>query len=376
MLAAFRKRLDFKVVRAEASPSAELAFAFALRCCVILFVVGAAASAKADESEPVKILSGFRQPGQQPSAGNGSVDARDEADLPTRQLETFGTWSAVEPTSAAAFGVRNPEATTRNGIDQNTQDLPPLVMPGLVDRPYGIDDQNVAPIPTLPNKAIEGSSPESMTTTIPVVPDARDIVARPRLNNSASDQEPPSRKSDADSQLNIYDSAPRLLAPSDESPTSVVTAADDSLASVWQLAAAQLLSTFLGVLLAVGLFLLVRVAAVKHFGVNLGVTFQLGAASKPSVQTISENEAADVVPFGVQSPQPEDSSQQSAPEHASVVADPADFRFRVIGSVNGDDDSASEGMLDRETEAGILKSVFEQNLNLMKTLDKKNESAA
>jgi hypothetical protein len=361
MLAAFRKRLDFKVVRAEASPSAELAFAFALRCCVILFVVGAAASAKADESEPVKILSGFRQPGQQPSAGNGSVDARDEADLPTRQLETFGTGSAVEPTSAAAFGVRNPEATTRNGIDQNTQDLPPLVMPGLVDRPYGIDDQNVAPIPTLPNKAIEGSSPESMTTTIPVVPDARDIVARPRLNNSASDQEPPSRKSDADSQLNIYDSAPRLLAPSDESPTSVVT---------------QLLSTFLGVLLAVGLFLLVRVAAVKHFGVNLGVTFQLGAASKPSVQTISENEAADVVPFGVQSPQPEDSSQQSAPEHASVVADPADFRFRVIGSVNGDDDSASEGMLDRETEAGILKSVFEQNLNLMKTLDKKNESAA
>jgi hypothetical protein len=376
MLASFRNHTEFNVARTPTPSSIELTLAIALRCSVILVAVGAAASVSADEAPTGKPLAGAQRFQQQSGAG-ASGDARDEASFLTRQLESFGTWSAIEPLPEASSDIR--KATTKSTDYQNAISLPPLLIPGLIDRPdrpNGIDDENVNPIPTRPNAIVEGSAPEAVTTTIPVVPDPRDGVAGPLVKNSGSAKESRSPDRALDSQANIYDSAPRLLPDSAESSADTMPTPDDNQASVWELAAARLISNFTGVLLAVGLFLLIRIAAVQVFGVNLGVTFQFGKTSKPSAETMPENEVADVVPFNMQASQTEASSQQPAPEHASSVAEPADFTFRIIGSANGDDDSASEGSSDQQPEASILKSVFDQNVKLLKELDKRNESAA
>lgn len=379
MLASIRKRLEFNLMNDSASPSTKLVLAVALRCCVTLLVAGAVATATADETPAGKTLNGaekFQQ--QEPDVGI-SANAGEEAGLLNQQLKSFGTWSAIEPVAATSPEVSHAKETPGGDADQTIDPSRPLMIPRLIDRPDGIDDQNVGPIPTQPYGTVEGSSQKAVTTTIPVVPNPDDLIAGPRIRNSAGDETSPLREEDVAPKVDVYESAPQLLVHADDSPAGSTTKPSDAQPGVWKLAAAQLVSTFLGVLLAVGLFLLIRVAAVKLFRANLGVTFQFGATSKPSAQTSSENEAADVVPFGTQTSPLEASSEQSIESDSgpvSAVAEPADFNFRVIGSDHGDDDSSSEGSGDLENEAGILKSVFEQNLHLLQELDKRKESAA
>ena len=376
-MASIRKRLEFNLMNDSASPSTKLVLAVALRCCVTLLVARAVATATADETPAGKTLNGaekFQQ--QEPDVGI-SANAGEEAGLLNQQLKSFGTWSAIEPVAATSPEVSHAKETPGGDADQTIDPSRPLMIPRLIDRPDGIDDQNVGPIPTQPYETVEGSSQKAVTTTIPVVPNPDDLIAGPRIRNSAGDETSPLREEDVAPKVDVYESAPQLLVHSDDSPAGTTTKPSDTQAGVWKLASAQLFSTFLGVLLAVGLFLLIRVAAVKLFGANLGVTFQFGAPSKPSAQTISENEAADVVPFGTQSSPTETSSERSIDaEHVSAGAEPADFNFRVIGSDHGDDDSSSEGSVDLENEVGILKSVFEQNLHILQELEKRKESAA
>jgi len=381
ILASIRKHTEYRLMSDLASPSSKLVVDVALKCCVILVVVGAVSSVNADETQPRRQVNSFQKIQHKESDVNASVTPGAESGLLKQQFKSFGTWSAIEPVAATSPDISNAKAPTKSDSHQKLDPSRPLIIPRLIDRPDGIDDQNVGPIPTQPHETIQDSPREAVTTTIPVVPNPGDLVASPRTNDSPSNKESNSPADDEDSQVDVYDSAPQLLTHSDKSPAAVPATLNNTQASVWTLAAAQLISTFLGVMLAVGVFLLIRVAAVKFFGVNLGVTFQFGATSKASTKTISENDSADVVPFGTQTSPPDATTEQSAEsasdsENANAVDDESDFNLRVIGSDHGDDDSSNEGSVDQENEAGILRSVFEQNLNLIHDLDKQNESAA
>lgn len=381
MLASTRKHTEYKLMRDLVSPSSKLVLNVAFRCCVPLLVVGAVSSVNADEAQPRSKVRNFLKNQYEDSDANASAHPENEARLQKQQFKSFGTWSAIEPAAATRPGISNAKAPTKSDGHQAPDPSRPLIIPHLIDRPDGIDDQHVGPIPTQPHETIQDSPREAVTTTIPVVTNPGDLVASPKTNDSPSNKESASPSSGEDSQVDVYDSAPQLLTHSGESPAAVAATLDDTQASVWALAAAQLISTFLGIMLAVGVFLLIRVAAVKFVGVNLGVTFQFGATSKASAKTVSENDSADVVPFGTQTSPPDASTEQptesaSDSENANAVGEESDFNLRVIGSDHGDDDSSSEGSVDQENEAGILRSVFEQNLNLIEKLDRQTESAA
>lgn len=254
---------------------------------------------------------------------------------------------------------------------------PPLVIPGLIDRPDEIDDTNVGPIPTRPTDSVIGTSEDPVTRTIPVTPDPVDHLPR-MTDRPAAESETVAGAPPRTSNETVYDLSPRLLSKNDTLNSSAADSADHP-ATVWQLATAQLMSTFLGVLLAVGLFLLVRAAATKLFGTRLGVTFHFGMAKKSSQPADKESDRADVVPFGSSESAPfgaTDSTGDSQPKRAGGVARPEDFPFRVVGaSANPDEVTCQESGTD-PADGAILKSVFESNLDLIGSLDKKRDSAA
>lgn len=256
--------------------------------------------------------------------------------------------------------------------------VPPLMIPGLIDRPDEIDDRHVSPIPTRPTDSVPGTSSSTVTTTIPVVPDSLNgtpaIVDRPSVE---SDENAEAAEGLTTPSGSVYDASPRLLTQSDSSSAPVNSGKHD--ASVWQLAAAQLLSTFVGVVLAVGLFLLVRAAASRFFGTRLGVTFHF---SKPSIEdgsVHSGDDSTSVVPFHVVDSGesiPSELSHSDQPRRAGGVAHPEDFPFRIIGAGGKQDEERSEGQGAESAEGSILKSVFENNLALMDNLSNNKESAA
>ena len=359
------------------STSTALVLAIVFRCCVTFLVIGPVSAVDADEARPGKPLSSAEKSHQDASDVGVSTNTGNEAGLLNLQFKSFGTWSAIEPETATSPDIRTVKTSGKSEDGQNIELSRPLIIPRLIDRPDGIEDQNVGPIPTQSHETIQDSSRQAITTTIPVIPNAGELVASRQANNSASDKGSPSPDNDLNSLVDIYDSAPHLLTHSNESPTAVTNTLNASQASLRTLAVAQVISTFIGVLLAVGLFLLIRVATVQLFGVNLGITFQIGATSKDSAKTNSENDSAHVVPFGTQASPPEALAKElTESEIQRTVTDKADFNFRVIGSDHRDDAPPSEGRVNQENEAGILKSIFEQNLNLMQQLDQQHESAA
>jgi hypothetical protein len=324
-------------------------------------------------------LIGATQTAQPASTSDGPTD---ETRLLIHQLGELETWSPIAPPTGEGSDLRNRDVVQRNVGGPATRPSPPMVIPDLIDRPDGIDDQNVAPIPTRPTDAIEGSESESVTTTIPVVPDSSDQSPPsplPQNETGNGNRESANAAQSGDLRSNVYDATPQLLTHTNDATFAATTRLHDNSASVWQLATAQLAATFLGIVLAVCVFLLVRVAAVKLFGTRLGVTFHIGSTESASSESKGDNEAADVVPFGVKSSYDTaviPNQQTEETKRAGGVADPADFPFRVVGSPNGDDDSAAEGDLNQQQETAILRTVFDHNIDLMSELDKRNESAA
>ena len=324
-------------------------------------------------------LTGVTQATQPSSTSDGTTD---ETGLLIQQLGELETWSPIPPPAGEGSNIRNRDVIQRNFTGQTNQPSLPMVIPGLIDRPDGIDDQNVAPIPTRPTDSIEGSASESVTTTIPVVPEANNQSPPSQLPQNESgnrDRQSVIAARNGDSQTSVYDATPQLLTHANDATFAATSGTNDNTASVWQTATAQLVATFLGVVLAVGLFLLIRAAAVQLFGTQLGVTFHFGSAKSASTEAKGDDEAADVVPFGVQSSHDATVPPIEQPEEtkrAGRVADPTDFPFRVVGSSNVDDDSTAESDINQERESAILRSVFDQNLDLISELDKRNESAA
>jgi hypothetical protein len=375
MLAFFRENLRFEMVKASQPPTFKPVSAVALRCCILSIVIGTASTLTAGE-----VTSDVEATSPPPASPRGDVTGEsDETRLLIEQLNKLKIWSTIEPPAGEGSDIRRVGPNKTPVIGQELESSPPLIIPGLIDRPDGIDDQNVGPIPTRSTDTVEGSASEAVTTTIPVVPETIDAPPKRVIRNAASDHNPFQAKPTPDSLVNVYEAAPRLLAQSADPTTAAITKTSDNSESIWQLAAPQLVATFLGVVLAVGLFLLIRVATVKLFGTHLGVTFQFGSTSDSSAQPTSRDTSADVVPFGTQSSQTQittSTAQPDGPKHAGDVADPADFPFRVVGTSNGEGDSAAEGDVAHQNEVAILKSVFDNNLDLMSELDKHHESAA
>lgn len=303
------------------------------------------------------------------SDGSDTDVAIDESSLLLQQLDKLESWTSAEPHEASTDDGSSSAEVTPDSDQMEDSTIPPLVIPGLIDRPDEIDDQNVGPIPTRPTESVSGSSSEAVTTTIPVVPDPTENLplpgngTRPDGNRIATtDTEPIARP-----ETSVYDSSPLLLTNAgDETATNQ--------ASVWQLAAAQLLSTFLGVVIAVAAFLLMRAIAVRLFGTHLGVTFQIGSGKSAKTSANTDSETADVVPFGRQH---ENTTElDELPKRAGGVANPEDFPFRVVGSSTGEEEYIQEQQAEQEREGAILKTVFEHNVQLLDKLDHDNESAA
>ena len=324
-------------------------------------------------------LTGASQP-EQPSSTTD--DKTDETSLLFQQLGKLETWSAIEPPDDKNSELQTQDVGKEKFNELSTQS--PMAVPALIDRPDEIDDQNVAPISTRPTDSIEGSAPKSVTTTIPVVPESIEQTPPMQLRQNGSrsgDRETIIAAEDDDSQGNIYDATPQLLTQPNDATLAATTRSTDNPTSVWQIAAAQLVATFLGVLLAIGLFLVIRAAAMQLFGTQLGVTFYFGSKSSVSAESKSKIESADTVPFGVKSPHDSTATADLQPEETRQAGDAADststdFPFRVVGSSKSDHDSSAEGDLNQQQETAILRTVFDQNLDLMSELDKQNGSAA
>jgi hypothetical protein len=302
----------------------------------------------------------------------------DETGLLYHQLDQLETWTSIESRAGNGHLPTTSSSTISDKPQSSSQ--PPLIIPGLIDRPDGIDDQNVEPIPTGLTDSVTGSSTEAVTTTIPVVPNPS--VRLPTISSSKTTSEhlkaaaaPP-----AGPRPTIYDQTPRLLTDPDLGASARSTAESaNGEATIWQLATAQIVSTFLGIILAIAAFLLIRAAASRLFGTRLGVTFQFGSGTNSSVNANSNEESADVVPFSGQSSWPGQSASESQinePNRAGRVANPEDFPFRVVGTSNGEDEHILEAQAHLEQDSAILQSVFEQNVNLLTTLDKNSGSAA
>ncbi|NQV23141.1 MAG: hypothetical protein HQ518_02140 [Rhodopirellula sp.] len=326
---------------------------------------------------------------QETSNADGAGQARgsEEAQLLIQQLDELETWNSIDPPAGDGTAIRLPSQfgefprkSTKTKSGASAESSPPLTIPGLIKRPDGIDDRNVEPIPTRPTHSVSGSPGNAVTTTIPVMPESSDSLPKIGINNGASDTRTAATSPDGHAASNVYDSSPRLLTHSRNTDSAAATTASDgNHANVWQLAAAQFVSTFLGVIVAVGLFLLIRAVATKLFGSRLGVTFQFGSSARSAAHSGAEDESADVVPFDSSTSQSANSTAPAAkdePKRAGGVASPADFPFRVVGSSNGEDERTSAAQSEHERDAAILKSVFEHNFEMMGAIDRKNESAA
>ena len=240
----------------------------------------------------------------QESPGSATTDGTtDETKLLIQQLGELETWTTIEPPAGEGSDIRNLETGRLVDAGQGTKPPPPLIIPGLIDRPDGIDDQNVAPIPTRPTDSIEGSPQRSVTTTIPVVPDAdgqSPPASLPQHRSVNRDNQPAIAAENSASQNSVYETTPQLLTQTGDATAtlSATVGTNDSPASVWQIAAAQLVATFLGVVLAVGIFLLTRAAAMRLFGTRLGVTFHFGSTMSATAASRANDESSHVVPFG------------------------------------------------------------------------------
>lgn len=324
-------------------------------------------------------LTGATQAADESSPDISLTTDSNETDKPLQELDELETWSAIEPPPGESSDIRIPTTISQGGENQTTKSSPPLIIPGLIDRPDGIDDQNVGPIPTQSTDTVEGSASEAITTTIPVVPEAIDAPPRHVIRNATRGHKSDTAKQTTDSLADVYQTSPRLLAQSVDTTAGAMPQTSSNSAGIWQLAVAQLVATFFGVILAVGLFLLIRVAAVRVFGSRLGVTFQFGSMSGSSVQAASVDEPANTVSLGTRSSKTAVASSTTQSEElkpSGSIDAPADFALRVVGSSNGEGDSAAENDISDQNEAAILKSVFDNNLELMSQLDKQNGSAA
>ncbi len=259
-----------------------------------------------------------------PPASN-SDETSDETRLLLQQLGKLETWTAIEPPAGESSDSRRRELLGTGNTDQDGESLPPLIIPGLIDRPDEIDDQNVGPIPTRPTDAIEGSSRESVTTTIPVVPGADG--QSPPANHSPQTAARQDNPSTSNSQESIYDVTPQLLTQTTEAASSLpaTIGTNDAPASFWQIAVAQFGATFLGVVCAIGLFLIIRASAMRLFGTQLGVTFHVTSLKSSSAESRVHDESADVVPFGSQNKLTLDSTAVETPaetKRADGTTDP------------------------------------------------------
>ena len=268
------------------------------------------------------VLSGDLASGQAATAPQKPTRRASVIKFPARiTAEQLDPWSAIEPVAAVSSPVKPGPIDKQTTTESPTASTPLLIIPELIDRPDNIDDQNVAPIPTAPTDAVDSSTSQSLNTTIPVVPESSDGFPKQLSNEPLAPAEIPAAESETSSQ-SVYDSSPRLVTHSEDAAPTTSDESATERAGVWQLAAAQILATVVGIFIASGIFVLIRLAALKLFGVNLGVTFHVGSTQQTTTLVSSEDESAMTVSF--EKPEQSDNSH----EH-NEKDDPPDSPFRI-----------------------------------------------
>lgn len=308
----------------------------------------------------------------------------DESELLFRQLEKLETWTAFEEDEQESEtllpGKKSPEqfeepawSTAVVGEGETS----PIASPLLIDPAGAIDDHRVEPIPTRAPEVGTANPSGSPTVTIPIVPETPKSKLEDERDASGSDSPLPRVEQ-------THKGTPWLL-PESATPTeavgepasTVVNEQTSAQQELWQLATVQLIATFFGVLLAIAAFLVIRALAAKLFGTGFGITVQLGDAPPVlPVEASADAPSTGGVPFGETAPFNETAAVAPV-KRAGGVIEPESFPFKLIGADGTPaDEQQTAKQADLEREESILKTVFEQNVELQNQLDENNENAA
>ena len=126
-------------------------------------------------------------------------------------------------------------------------------------------------------------------------------------------------------------------------------------------AVVQVMATFVGVLLAILVF---RAVAIRIWGPGMGLIVPV--SQQDSVASEGDEEESGVVPFSTGSEEEAETEMQ--------IPDPASVPFRLVGSTYEEERQAEE-QAEKERDEAILKTVFEQNVDLIDELHGMRKSA-
>lgn len=135
------------------------------------------------------------------------------------------------------------------------------------------------------------------------------------------------------------------------------------------IAAVQVLATFFGVLLAILVF---RAVAIRIWGPGMGLIVQTTHSGAEDADAHASE--ADLVPFVINGDSSGDAASGEEADEETEMPDPASIPFRLVGS-SYEDERQAEEQAEREREVAILKSVFDQNVNLLEELQGISKSA-
>ena len=289
-----------------------------LKCCVLLFLALTSANLAICDDVP-----------QPKEATRRSTTVKFPPRITPEQLDP---WSAIEPEEQPNAPVLPPTTDGPDTIKSEAGSGPPLIIPELIDRPDNIDDQNVAPIPTAPTETVDRSTSQSLNTTIPVVPESPDVIPKQLISEPPATDDVPAPQPAESSPQSVYDSAPRLASHSENASPTTPDDSDKATAGAWPIAWTQIFSTVVGVFIAAGIFLTIRFAAMKLFGIHMGVTFHFGSPDQTTALASSDNESAVTVSFEKQFDQTMTTalpSHSDEPPQDSEDVDPSDSPFRI-----------------------------------------------
>ena len=300
---------------------------------------------------------------------DGNAGGDDTSNL-LDKLRSLDTWDTPgQPVANTARGESSPAPapTTRDG------------MPAIGGWQPDINDQNVGPIPTqVPHTPFDNGAPELAAPELHDPPE-RLVVEEPAVATPVGDDveiadaDPPvlqsvetsprepsgSPTSDRTERQSIPNSATSLAGAWNQGSGQISQSPERAEPNLLITAAVQVLATFVGVLLAILVF---RAVAIRIWGPGMGILVPV--AQNNSIHGDAAN--ADIVPF--------EGRDDTESEKETTVVDPASVPFRLVGS-SYDDERLADEQAEREREEAILKSVFDQNVNLLDELQGMKKSA-
>lgn len=343
-------------------------------------------ASRASGAAPIQLLNGDEAPAADQPRAIAAPDQQTTDNLLDR-LRSLDTWGTL----GDATRENNSRLATPAEPRNRATGLPPV---GGWQRE--INDGNVGPIPTQPpHESFEVTTPDAKRT-VPTDPPGRltvDGPAKPTPALPIEDEGPTDPIADS-KPVAIEDVAVEIDEPARPQPTALadteqtepgpaaqpVTEAGQQPSlptqtqaglsqgnsgsgdsSLLMNAGIQVLATFVGVLLAILVF---RAVAIRVWGPSMGLVVPV--AQHASAASAADDSESGVVPFT--------GGNTDDSESEMHMPDPASIPFRLVGSSYEEERQADE-QADKEREEAILKTVFQQNIELIDELQDMRKSA-